>query len=166
MIKKQNTTKLQMTDEAIAKQLRFLAIPNLRNKQLLRTTLNNITIDDSAQSKRHLLQASETRQGHKRTSSSFVGLFRSFVPMAAIAIVLVMAGLFGFQRVQNQTPTQISTEQVAPNGTVTNTISSINADLTAEDSLNEQIVSESKTTMSNITTAAQSFGEISNDNSF
>jgi len=160
--------KNHQTPEEIAQGLKKFS-QNVPNKQdLLHTTLDQINLEDVTHDETGRYDVQSTN--NTNSEGWFMNKIRIYVPLAAIAIIVVIGSLVVFRRSASApktvTPSTVNTDgRTVPNGTVDNAFTAVSADVSQEDIASKQLIEEGQATTSAIDQSVKSLGDISNDNS-
>ncbi|MBA3678972.1 hypothetical protein H0W80_02130 [Candidatus Saccharibacteria bacterium] len=160
--------KNHQTPEEIAQNLKKFSQHTPSKKDLLHTTLDKINLEDVTddQTSHYDLQSTN----NTNSEGWFMDKIRVYVPLAAIAIIVVVGSLVVFRRSASApktvTPSTVSTDgRTIPNGTVDNAFTAVSADVSQEDIASQQLIKEGQATTSAIDQSVKSLGDISNDSS-
>lgn len=155
--------------DEIAQKLKYLSRNPSDSRELLHTTLAKINIDSDIQNQQdQSLIATNTVQ---RKSNRLLGMLKVYAPLTAVVIVLAVGGMVAVRNrpAVQESPSMSSnsnTSSITANGTVENATAALNAEVSQEDTINQQILSEGQNSLQDIKAAAQQVGEVSNDASF
>jgi len=158
-------------EEVLASQLKKLSINQVDKREMLQVTLERIDLrnnkaDTEAQ---YLTQATDdvthdTLRNKTIESSSMVSRLKLYVPLATIAILMVLTS--GVLMHRQTSPVNDNTPSLVANGTVENMTAALTEDLTKESIIDQELITEGQTAMQGIVAATQQVGDISNDTSF
>ena len=164
--------KKDMSDEAVARQLKVLRNITPDQRQLLRTTLHKIDHESVTAREKQRFTTQNTAYNSPKNSAKegwIMNNFRVYVPVGVMALLLVVGGAAFFRHTNNnsiQTANQNSTQPNTANGSVDGATAALNNDVNQEDSINQSVLSEGQAASQDIKTAATQIGDVSNDNSF
>lgn len=155
--------------DKIAQKLKYLSHDESDSRELLHTTLTKINIDSTTQSQQdQSLLANDTIQSR---DSKLLGILKIYAPLTAIVLVVAIGGMVVLRnrpevRQSPSASTNSNTSSITANGSVENATAALNAEVSQEDTINQQILSEGQKSVQEIKAAAQQVGEVSNDASF
>ena len=163
-----STNHINKEDEKLAKKLGNFCNNPAGCEDLLTKTLNKIDITQEDMQKRSLLSSSSDTANRSANADSYakshLSNLKIYMPIAAILIILV-GGVFignnGFWT--NSNISNEGTGGPAPDGTVNTTVSALTTESNSELDIENQLQSDTQTSIDDVYNSTKSFGEISDE---